>query len=306
VIVSRVAHVALGVEDLDAAIEFYGEMLGLTVLAEASGTAYLACGATNTYELCLRHGAVHVDHFALAVRGEAALDQVRERLDRIGTAFAEIDVDGEPGLAAGIETSLPSGHVLQLVVESAPSGFRARPGVSSLHHRGVGPVALEHITLLCDDISAVAYFAVEVLDLQITDSVQPPGEPWRNTHLRAGVLHHDLGLLPGDQPAMHHFAFAVPSVADLVRVADMLTARGLVLDCSIGRHVAGNNVFVYFKDPAGHRVEVNTDMARVDAAAPPRIVEAGVPFDAWRTGRPPALAGGSPVRTEVLATQRSS
>lgn len=95
---------------------------------------------------------------------------------------------------------------------------------------------------------------------------------------------------------MHHLAFAVASVGELVRVADMLARRGIALDSSIGRHVAGNNVFVYFRDPDGHRVEVNTDMARIDAAAPPQIAPTGVPFDAWRSGRPPALAGGSPAR----------
>ena len=241
-----------------------------------------------------------LDHLAFALCGEDALDDVRGRLLRAGAPVAELDLVNEPGLACGIETRLPAGPAVALVVESAPLGFQVRAATPSGHHRGVGPVALEHMTLLCADIRACASFAIEILGLRISDSVQPPGEPWRNTHLRAGVLHHDLGLLPGDQPAMHHFAFAVPSAAELVGAADILASRGMALDSSIGRHVAGNNVFVYFKDPGGHRLELNTDMARVDAAAPGRILEAGVPFDAWRPGRPPALAGGTPVREQAL------
>jgi catechol 2,3-dioxygenase-like lactoylglutathione lyase family enzyme len=300
VIVSRLAHVALDVEDLDAVVAFYTDLLGLAVIEESSGSAYLACGASNTYELVLRQGEHRFDHFAFAVRGEAALEEVRERCTQRALDFVELDVDGEPGLSAGIETSLPSGHVLRLVAEADPSGFRVRPAYAPIHHRGVGPVALEHITLLCGDIGAAAAFGLDLLDLQLSDSVQPPGAPWGNTHLRAGVLHHDLGLLPGDAPAMHHFAFAVPSVSEVVAAADAIAARGMAVDCSIGRHVAGNNVFIYFKDPAGHRLEVNTDMARVDAAAPPHVVESPIPFDAWRPGRPPALAGGSPARERVL------
>lgn len=72
------------------------------------------------------------------------------------------------------------------------------------------------------------------------------------------------------------------------------------MDCSIGRHVAGNNVFLYVKDPSGHRLELNTDMARVDAAAPAHIAESGLAFDAWRPGRPPMLAGGTPIRERAL------
>jgi catechol 2,3-dioxygenase len=300
VIVSRLAHVALDVEDLDVAVDFYAELLGLAVIGESPGAAYLACGGTNTYELLLRQGEYRCDHVAFAVHGEAALEEVRDRLGERGLEFTELDTSAEPGLAAGIETSLPSGHALRLVAEIDPRGFRVRSAHAAVHHRGVGPVALEHVTLLCGDIGATAAFGVEVLGLRVSDSVQPPGAPWANTHLRAGVLHHDLGLLPGDAPAMHHFAFAVPSVSEVVATADAIAARGMAVDCSIGRHVAGNNVFVYFKDPAGHRLEVNTDMARVDAAAPPHIVETGIPFDAWRPGRPPALAGGSPVRERVL------
>jgi catechol 2,3-dioxygenase len=303
-LVSRLAHVSLDVVDVDAEVAFYGELLGLDVVAESGGAVYLACGATNTYELCLRQGEPRLDHFALAVLGEAALSELRERLDRAGAPYTDLDVDDDPGLAAGLETSLPSGHILELVAESQPRGFEARSAYAPTHHRGVGPVALEHITLLCGDIGACAGFAIDALDLRISDSVQPPGGSWANTHLRAGVLHHDLGLLRGDQAAMHHLAFAVASVADLVAAADLLAARGAALDCSIGRHVAGNNVFLYFKGPSGHRLELNTDMARVDAAAPAHIVDAGIAFDAWRPGRPPALAGGTPIRERALQSRQ--
>jgi catechol 2,3-dioxygenase-like lactoylglutathione lyase family enzyme len=300
-IVSRLAHVALDVPDLDVAVAFYGELFGLEVIARSSDAVYLSGGTTNTYDLRLRQGETRIDHFSLAVRGEPALAEIRERLARAGAVHDEIDAADEPGIALALETSLPSGHVARLIVEEGAQGFRPRPMVAPAHHRGVGPVALEHITLLSPDIGADAGFALATLDLRISDSVQPPGGPWANTHLRAGSLHHDLGLLPGGEAAMHHLAFAVASVADVVRAADMLAARGLALDCSIGRHIAGNNVFIYFKDPAGHRLEVNTDMARVDAAAPPHIVQTPIPFDAWRPGRPPALAGGSLARERVPA-----
>jgi catechol 2,3-dioxygenase-like lactoylglutathione lyase family enzyme len=258
--------------------------------------AYMACGATNTYELQLRSGEPEFGHFAFSVCGHDALETLAERLSGAGAPVTDIDVSDEPGLEAGIETALPAGHVMRLVVERDPRPYAVSSDRMLAGYQGVGPVALEHITLLCPDIAATARFLTELLELRISDSVQPPSEPWRNTHLRAGVLHHDIGLLPGDQPALHHFCFAVPSVASVVKAADMLAARGISLDCSLGRHVAGNNVFLYFKGPGGHRLELNTDMARVDAAAPPKIVTKPLPFDAWRPGRPPSLADGTPAR----------
>jgi catechol 2,3-dioxygenase len=295
-LVSRLAHVELGVPDLEAAASFYSEALGMVAVRYEGDRAYLACGATNTYELQLRAGESEFDHFAFSVCGHDALGTLAERLAAAGAPVIDVDVSDEPGLDAGIETALPAGHVLRLVVERDPRPYAVRSESTLGSYRGVGPVALEHITLLCPDISTTARFLTDVLGLRITDSVQPPGAPWRNTHLRAGVLHHDIGLLPGDQPALHHLCFAIPSVASLVKAADMLAARGMSLDCSLGRHVAGNNVFLYFKDPSGHRLELNTDMARVDAAAPPKIVTKPLPFDAWRPGRPPSLADGTPAR----------
>src|SRR5665213_973141 len=106
-LVTRLAHVALDVVDVDAEVAFYGELLGLDVVAESDGAVYLACGATNTYELRLRQGEPRFDHFAFAVRGEAALSELCERLDSVGAQYTELDVDDDPGLAAGIETSLP-------------------------------------------------------------------------------------------------------------------------------------------------------------------------------------------------------
>ena len=282
-IVSRLAHVALGVPDPDADIGFYEDLFGLVPSGEAGGSTFLSGGRSATYELALSQSDEPVlEHIAFAVRGPEALEEARSRLRDAGVSAWELDTASEPGLDAGIGFAMPSGHVVELVVETGPAGYLPVSSTDARHHRGVGPVAIEHVTLLCHDIQASAELMVEALGFRISDSVRPPGGPWRNTHLRCGQLHHDLAFLPHgeDEPQLHHFCFAVPSVSDLVRVADALAARGMPLDASMGRHVAGNNVFLYFKD----------------AAAPLQVTSAPVPFDAWREGRPPALASGTPAR----------
>jgi catechol 2,3-dioxygenase len=299
VIATRLAHVALTVPDPEAAARFYGEILGLAPIGEGEAI-HLAGGRTRTFELVLIPGEPGLDHFAFAVADAAALDAAREAID----TAEPVEVESALGLTDGIAFPLPTGHVMELVLEEDPSGYVPASSAHPRHHRGVGPVAIEHVTLLADDIEANARFLTERLGFRITDSVQPAGGPWRNTHLRAGELHHDLAMLPGsgDGPELHHFCFAVPSVADLVRLSDALAARGMALDASMGRHVAGNNVFLYFRDPFGIRLEVNTDMARIDPAAPPNVIPEPVPFDAWREGRPPALASGTRARDGRVGT----
>jgi catechol 2,3-dioxygenase len=296
-IASRLAHVALDVPDVEAATDFYTHIFGLAVVDEQAGTRFLSSGRSRTFELALREGEAALDHFAFSVCGPEALERARGRLSDAGVFTTELEP--EHGLAGGISFGLPTGHVMELVVETDPAPFVVSALAPAPHHGGVGPVPIEHITLHAYDIRAIAELLVDALGFRISESIRPPDAPrWRNTFLRAGQMHHDLGLIPRDEdsPGLHHFCFEVPSVAELIAMSDALASRGLQLDSSIGRHVSGNNIFLYFKDPFGHRLEVNTDMARVDAAAPPLVRDAPAAFDAWRPGRPPALDAGSPAR----------
>lgn len=304
-IASRLAHVALSVPDVDAATEFYGDVFGLTVADDRDGWRFLASGRSRTFELALTAGEPGMDHFAFSARGEDALSLARERLADAGVIFE--DVRPAPGIAEGISFALPTGHAMELVVESDPAPFVISALAPTANHRGVGPVPIEHVTLHAYDIRANAEMLVDVLDFRISESIRPANAPrWRNTFLRAGQLHHDLGMIPtdDDRPGLHHLCFAVPSVSELIAMSDMIASRGMQLDSSPGRHVSGNNVFLYFKDPFGHRLEVNTDMVRVDAAAAPLVRDAPAPFDAWRPGRPPALENGTPARDVRVAAER--
>lgn len=293
---SRLAHVALDVPDVELATEFYSEIFGLATVAEEGGRRYLASGRSHTFELELAEGEAALDHFAFSVCAGEDLDAAAATLADAGVEVGA--APGGPGIERGISFALPTGHAMDLVLESDPVGFVVAAQTPPANHRGVGPVPIEHVTLHVYDIKANAELVTK-LGLRISESIRPPEQPrWGNTFFRAGTMHHDLGMIvnPEDRPGLHHFCFEVPSYADLISVSDAVASRGMVLDASIGRHVSGNNVFLYFKDPFGHRLEVNTDMARVDPAAPPLVRDAPAPFDAWREGRPPAMTAGSPAR----------
>jgi catechol 2,3-dioxygenase len=304
-LVSRLAHVALSVPDVDAATAFYADVFGLAVADEGPERRFLAGGRSRTFELALSEGETGLDHLAFSVRGPGALDEARRRLSDAGVETT--GTEPEPGIAAGLAFALPTGHAMELVVEADPVAFLLPAQAAAHHHRGAGPVPIEHVTLHAYDIRANAELLVEHLGFRISESIRPPGAPrWRNTFLRAGQMHHDLGMIPTDEdrPGLHHFCFEVPSVAELVKMSDALASRGIALDASVGRHVSGSNVFLYFKDPFGTRVEVNAEMARVDAAAPPLIRDAPAPFDAWRPGRPPAMEAGTPARDQRIAANQ--
>lgn len=303
-VIGRLAHVAVGAGDVEGMARFYRELFGVVEVGRENGTLFLSGGTTASYDLAVGPWPPGLHRFAFQVAGVGDLDEASRRLDAAGHPVEPVDIAGEPGIERAIELVLPSGHLMRLVVVADPFVFQPTPTLSARQRAGVGPAPLEHITLNVDDVESTARFLVDHLDFRLTEIARPQGKAWFNAFLRCRDLHHDLGLFHNHHetsgPGLDHFGFVVPTVEELVRVADIARSLGVFLECSIGRHLAGNNVFLYLPDPSGNRVEVGTALAQIDVAAPTRVFEArsdadwrGI-FDAWREGIPPAVRVPNP------------
>lgn len=153
------------------------------------------------------------------------------------------------------------------------------------------PNKLGHLVLKVRDIQVSVAFYREVVGLEVSD--------WIDDHmvfLRAGADHHDLALLQmtpdevANQDArrspVEHFSYHVDSVADLEAAAEMLQARGVLIDRGIGKHGPGANSFLVFRDPDGNNVEFYSDMIQIGPDQPahePRVWDGGrmETFDRW-------------------------
>lgn len=298
-IVGQIAHVAVGVEDLDAAAAFYRGVTGLVEVARHDDRLFMSGGLSGSYDLVFGDWDPGVDHFAFAVESDDDIEEALRRLRAAGAQPEELDVAGDHGIARCVSFSLPSGHAVELVLESNPVAVTCPATTDPRFHGVLGPLRLDHITLLCPNIKETSMFLLEHLDFRITDTVRASDDgPWGSTFVRTRDRHHDIALLPTDRdvPELHHYSFDVPSAIEVVRVADVVASRGVPLDSSPARHAVGGNLAVYFRDPFGARVEVNTDMARINPSAKPRVLPESLPYDAWRPGRPPAMGPGSPCR----------
>ena len=87
--------------------------------------------------------------------------------------------------------------------------------------------------------------------------------------------HHTLNFaaVPGKPAGFHHMAFEVEDLDDLMAGHEHLKSGGFVHDWGIGRHVLGSQVFDYWKDPFGHRVEHWTDGDVFDADTPTNVTD---------------------------------
>ena len=251
-------HGAFTVTDLEGSVEFAKTMLGLREIERRDGTVFLTDGKAEP-SLELRAGDVTaLDHFALVATAPATVEQLRARLTEAGVAV--VDSPPEPNVEQSIRFQAPSGHVID--VYCASTELPAWDPIGQPPHvpSGVRPVAAQHITLTAAGRGAFVDFMVEFLGFMISDHVTGPDGNVSTTFLRSGSrLHHSVGVGEGDS-GMHHYAYQLQSVYDIVRIGDLLHAAGAGFLWGPSRHRLGDNIAAYFEDPSGIRIEYFSEM----------------------------------------------
>ena len=82
-------------------------------------------------------------------------------------------------------------------------------------------------------------------------------ELWGNWLTRKHTV-HDLALMNGVGPRLHHVGFWLPDALAVLRACDVLAGAGYYgnIERGPGRHGLSNALFVYVRDPDGNRVEL--------------------------------------------------
>lgn len=296
--IQKFEHAELRVTDLEQALEFHTEVLGLVELARDGNRAvYLGCGIDENYDVALTNGGTGVEHFAFDVTSEDDLDDYGRRLANMGIQ-TETRTDAEPGQARALRFKAPSGHTLELAVLDHQDGYLQVGAPKRPRGRGAAPVDIDHISVVASDVRALVDFLREGLGFVVSDVFQPAPDVWGAAWLRVGEHHHDLALLEarGADESLHHLAWSMESIDHIKRGLDYLAQRGLPVEVGPGRHSIGSNVFAYFQTPGGNRYEFSAEMARVTTrGAEPGVWSELFPqgFSAWGHAPPESFQRGS-------------
>jgi catechol 2,3-dioxygenase-like lactoylglutathione lyase family enzyme len=128
----------LRVRDLDAAVEFQRQVIGMVETERRAGAAYLTCNERH-HELILIEDPVHrgYDHVGLEVPDAQALEDARRRVVASGGSVLGDVYDGEPGIDRALRVQGPGGHVFKLFCGWRPPrcSSRATGRSSSSTHR---------------------------------------------------------------------------------------------------------------------------------------------------------------------------
>ena len=130
------------------------------------------------------------------------------------------------------------------------------------NHRGAKVMRLDHFNILLPDVGAAYEWYCDVLGFGCTEITETEGkEPsvWA-AWLRRKHDCHDIALMTGRGPRVHHAGFTVPDRNSILDSADILAASGYAnaMERGPGRHGVSNAFFLYLRDPDGNRLELYT------------------------------------------------
>ena len=283
--ITRIGHMAFRVPDLDTAVDFVRQILGLAETERTARVSYLTCNERH-HELMLiedphRHG---YDHIGLEVENPSALHEAMRAVTRSGGRVLGTVYDGEPGIDRAVRVLAPGGHVFKLFC-GMEQGAQLEPADR--------PVKFEHASVKVMRPAQLERFLKDGLGFRFSDRMGPLASWWH-----CDDDHHGMAVTFGPRSELHHYAWTMPDLNAIGRVADRLKLnRDQRLVWGPSRHGPGNNLFSYFHDNDGAMIELCADMARMQDYAPRKWPIGAKTLNLWG-GPPPVrfiLTGVPPV-----------
>ncbi len=241
----------------------------------------------STDEVLYMRGTGPQHHIYVAYKGEqkflGATIEVASRADLEELAAmpgsSAIEPSPEPGGGEVVTMPTPDGVPIRAIFgreqaeplpERDPGLFNSisvKPRKNASIRHGVQPcdvVRLGHFVLHVSDHDATVAWFLERFNFQPADYFATPEGQVYGTMVRLDlgeqfVDHHFMLILQSDWIGVHHSSFEVVDLDDVMGAHDYLLEQGYQLDVGVGRHMLGSQVFDYWKDPAGFRLEHFTD-----------------------------------------------
>jgi catechol 2,3-dioxygenase len=255
----RLGHIEFRVTDLERAREFYVDLLGFVETSRDRDRLYLrGLEEREHHSLVLRRAASPgVSHFAFRVAAPDDLEQIhRSAVDRGLTArWGESGVEDGQGRALRIQD--PAGLPVEFYHEMEPVERRLQRFDL---YRGPHIMRIDHVNVQVPDVQETYRWYVEGWGFHCSEYTETDDSPPR---LWAAWLHrkqnvHDIALMNGIGPRVHHAGFWVPDALAVLRACDILAASGrqTAIERGPGRHGLSNALFVYLRDSDRNRIEL--------------------------------------------------
>jgi 2,3-dihydroxy-p-cumate/2,3-dihydroxybenzoate 3,4-dioxygenase len=273
----KLGYVALTVTQLERSVRFYRDLLGLELVEERDGAAFLRC-SNDHYNVVLYQGvSPGLRRVAWELESQADAERAFARFDSLGLGPCRID--------STESTSLRQGTGFRVRVPGSGLEFEYY-GITTVMAREWTPTVakiarLGHVVIGSNDLATAKAALLRDFGFVESDFVED-----RFSFMRCfpNPFHHTFAVGASEGNHLHHINFMVTDIDDVGRAWHRMTQAGVKIAFGIGRHPPSGSVFLYFYDPDGMTVEYSFGMEEFPetGARQPRMLEP-VPasLDTW-------------------------
>jgi catechol 2,3-dioxygenase-like lactoylglutathione lyase family enzyme len=248
--VRRIAHADFDTPDVERQVDYYTEILGLTLVAKEKDVAYLA-NTNDHHSVVLRRGSEpRCSRIAFQVAPQDDLAAFKKQVESHGIKVAS-KKDPEPTIPEMITFEDTKGTVMEVFREREPAPQR-------FGEKGIVPLKLGHIAFNVVDVKKASEFYCSVLGFRESD--------WMAdffVFLRCSPDHHTINLVDSKRSKLHHVAFELRNWGHLQTACDFLATKGYPLIWGPGRHGIGHNLFAYHRNPDGQIIELFAELDHI-------------------------------------------
>lgn len=242
-----IRYVRLGTSNLDEAVSYATDLLGLQVAHRDAKSVYFKSDSRD-HTLCYFDGdprdhtsAFEVDTASELADAAAVLEAKGYKVHQGTVSEAE-----RRHVREFIAFDDPSGNRIELVYEPHHSGTRYFPT------RDAGITGFSHIGLRTLDARRDEKFWTELLGAKVSDRI---GDA---PLLRIDEVHHKIALFPSAYPGVQHINHQVESIDDVMRAYYIMLERNIPIRFGPGRHPTSGAMFLYFAGPDNMIYEYST------------------------------------------------
>jgi catechol 2,3-dioxygenase len=262
--VLRPGHAQVRVLDLDEAVKFYRDVVGLIETGrDQQGRVYFKCWDERDHNsfVIRESDRAGIDFFAFKVLNRAALEKLDSDLRAWGVPTERIPAGEMLETGERVRFRIPTGHLIELYADKTDVGncqtyVNPNPWVpESLH--GIAPTRMDHALLYGGDIDRTRRIFEEVLGFSLVERVlMEDGKTDLAIWLTASHKAHDIAFVRHkEDDKLHHVSFLLESWEGVLRSADIMSMNKVSIDIGPTRHGITRGTTIYAFDRSGNRFE---------------------------------------------------
>lgn len=268
--IAKAGSISLGTKDLAKSLHFFRDILGMEVVEEQPGVAYL-----RAYQELHHHSLVLTEQADAVVNSLSFRVQRPEDVELFYTELLEQEIEvlevpsgTELGRGTAVRFLLPGGqHPIELYhgmeKSLAPEELRSKLPSNSSRRRGLGVRRLDHFNVQTSpgEINAAEAWLSAALGFKRREFAYIPGtETILASWMSVTSQMHDIAVVANMMEKtgqMHHVAYSVENFSDLLTAADILKDLDVSYGAGPGKHGIGQAMYLYVHDPGSdHRIEL--------------------------------------------------